>query len=88
MNEDLRDARQQVEHLHESIDEFQKKSGVSIQAWNAGDIGEAVQIVLAQRSRYGEGRDLIASLERSAEGLRKLFRVPPEIEVEEEGSIQ
>ncbi len=39
-------ARDELKRLHEAIKEFEKKSGIKFNEWDAGDIGKAVKLIL------------------------------------------
>jgi hypothetical protein len=46
---ELRSAQSDLEHLQRRIKEFEKASGLRIEEWAAGRIGEAVKVVLSTR---------------------------------------
>jgi hypothetical protein len=71
----LDQVRNELGRLKESLAEFEQKSGVKIDGWSGGRIGEAVAKLLKSRNRHHDpAEDLkyaAAHLERTAEMLRE-----------------
>lgn len=60
--------KQRAEKLEKTIVEFQKKSGIHVSTWNAGDIGDAVRAVMERDKAVVRTKYL---LEQTTEALRK-----------------
>lgn len=59
--------------LRKAIDEFEKKSGIQIQEWSAGDVGKAVRAVLdcgAEKVKE-DLQYALGTIERTAEQIKK-----------------
>jgi hypothetical protein len=70
---DIRDAKRALERFTTRVAAFEEKSGLSIDVWEAGDIGEAVRFVREAGipKAVDRARTLLAAAEKTAETLRK-----------------
>lgn len=64
--DDLTYTKQRLEQLERAVQDFERQSGVGITAWNAGEVGRAVRVVLD-----GGGRRHRDTLERTVGALRR-----------------
>jgi len=84
---DVREAELKLQHLEESLKQFEEKSGVKIGGWNGEQIGEAVRVVL--KGRVGDLRREFESIRKTAEGIVRDATIllsedggPPDAELE------
>ena len=65
----IADTKEQLDSLRKVVATFEEASGVKIDRWNGGNVGEAVKILTAMRHDHGDAanRRRIQELERTAE---------------------
>ena len=82
LRRELRDKEWRLKEVTESVQEFEKASGLKIHHWSAGDIGMAVQAVLEHRdllNYYGNSeRNIRRNLDNLREALVKAGWKPEE----------
>jgi hypothetical protein len=67
-------ALQELEGLRKAVAEFEEHSGVRLATWDAGNIGDAVQVVLAGEGQVRKrAKHLLAGLEDVAATLREVL---------------
>jgi hypothetical protein len=74
-----------VKDLETSIQEFKASSGIEINRWNGGDIGEAVRVVMSMKQRINQVRHAAEACGEIHEALKQVLALT---EVEELVSVQ
>ena len=77
--------KDRMEEMEASIREFQEKSGVDINRWNGGHIGEAVKVVQHMKQRIDQVRDAAEACGEIHEALKKVVALA---EMEELSRVQ
>jgi hypothetical protein len=88
---EIEKAKRDAADLRENVSRFQEASGVVIDRWNSGNVGDAVRLVLSGRhlDRIVELRRLADFLEANLESVRREIAPKEEVvipEKKEEGS--
>ncbi|HEV2317744.1 MAG TPA: hypothetical protein VGV89_09265 [Thermoplasmata archaeon] len=63
-------AQRDLQQFRKSVDAFEKASGIKISAWDGGELGRAVGVVLAQREFVHQTAHAFRNIEREAKDLR------------------
>jgi hypothetical protein len=78
---DVERAQRELKHFQKSVDDFEKKSGIKINSWNGGDLGDSIEMIrnIRRMTPAQQVEEIARHLELTAEELRRRVEIAKSI---------